>query len=227
MNNLYIITGTTRGLGKAILNFINKENNYDDIIMSINRKKIEDYKNNYNLQIDLSKIDLSKIDLFEKLLEKILLTNNPKKIVFINNAFTLGHLDKIDNLNSIDIQNAINTNLISSFILIKSFIKKTKKLNNLHILNISSGASKKPIDGWSIYCSTKSAMEMFIDNIKLEYTNYNCFNIDPGVMNTEMQTNIRAFKGGKDNDYFINLFKNNELQNTLIVAKKIFKEYLK
>lgn len=222
MKTLFVITGTTKGLGEAFFKLLYRDN----ILITINRNKINYDDHNVNITIDLSNIRLNDLQEFEKILSKKLV-ENIKEVIFINNAFTLGKLSKIDELQNQDIINAINTNFISSFLLIKSFINKTKTLTlNKKILNISSGAAHKSIDGWSLYCSTKSAMEMVINSISLEYPDFTCLNIDPGVMNTEMQANIRNFKDSANNEYFLKLYLNNELKDTLEVANKIIKKYI-
>lgn len=221
ISTLYIITGTTRGLGKSFYKLLYKNN----IIITINRNEINYNDHNKNICIDLSKINLNDLNKFEKTLSKNL-NKNIKKVIFINNAFTLGTLTKIDKLKNDDIHKSISVNLVSSILLIKSFINKLKESNiQKKILNISSGAANNPIDGWSIYCTTKSAMEMFVNNVNLEYPNFKCFNIDPGVMNTHMQSEIRNFKDGNSNRYFVDLYNKNELNDTIIVAKNIIKEY--
>lgn len=222
MKTLFVITGTTRGLGEAFFKLLYRDN----ILITINRNKINYDDHNVNITIDLSNITLNNLQEFEKILLKKLV-ENIKEVIFINNAFTLGKLSKIDELQNQDILNAINTNFVSSFLLIKSFINKTKTLTlNKKILNISSGAAHKSIDGWSLYCSTKSAMEMVMNSISLEYPDFTCLNIDPGVMNTEMQANIRNFKDSANNEYFLKLYLNNELKDTLEVANKIIKKYI-
>lgn len=222
METLFVITGTTRGLGNAFFKLLNKDN----ILITINRNQIHYGNHNVNIAIDLSNITLENLKKFEIVLSKKLV-KNIKEVIFINNAFTIGKLSKIGELQNQDVINTINTNFISSFLLIKSFINNTQTLRvKKKILNISSGAAHKSIDGWSLYCSTKSAMEMVINSINLEYSDFTCVNIDPGVMDTEMQANIRNFKDGANNEYFLNLYLNNELKDTLEIANKIIKEYI-
>lgn len=224
MKSIFIITGTTNGLGKSFLKLLKNEN----IIISINRKEIIYKENNlHNLFIDLSVISLEKISNFETLLSK-LLKKEIERIIFINNAFSMGTLGKIDTLNNSDVISNFNTNVVSSFLLIKSFIHLTKNLSiSKKILNISSGAAKHAIDGWSMYCLSKSSLEMLIESILVEYNDYICFNIDPGVMNTQMQLKIRDFKEGKNNQYFIDLFENEELKDTDVIALNILNENIK
>ncbi|MDB4290195.1 SDR family NAD(P)-dependent oxidoreductase, partial [Flavobacteriaceae bacterium] len=74
-------------------------------------------------------------------------------------------------------------------------IVKNNRSKRVRIINISSGAAKRPILGWSIYCSTKSANEMFFNTLKLQEENnknIEVHNLDPGVMDTDMQKNIRS-----------------------------------
>ena len=223
MSDLFIITGTTQGLGKSLFHSLEAKNT----ILSINRKDITyQQKNTYNLCLDLSVIDLAKINDFEIQLSKIL-TKDIKKVVFINNAFSMGTLAKIDTLDNNKIIDSFNINIVSSYLLIKSFISTTKHLKiDKRILNISSGAARKAIDGWSIYCMSKSSLEMFIESIKVEYNDYKCFNIDPGVMDTRMQSTIRDFTDGSDNEYFVELYQSDKLKEPIEIAKEIIKEYI-
>lgn len=222
--NLFVITGTTKGLGKSLYTILS--NNPDNLIITINRSDIKYSNSNFNLCIDLSKTTNEDLKNFKDILKEKL-SANVKKVVFINNAFTLGRLSKIGNLNNSDIIKSINTNVISSLLLIKEFINATKEITiDKTIINITSGASKTAIDGWSIYCLSKSAIEMFIKSIELEYSEYRCFNIEPGVMDTQMQSQIRDFKDGKSYDYFDTLFKNQQLKSTDDTARNIIEKYL-
>lgn len=224
MANLFIITGTTRGLGKSFYDILAGDEN--NLIMTINRKEIVYENKNKNFCFDLSKtVDTMKP--FEELLESYF-NNDLKKIVFMNNAFTFGELNKIDKLDVETIQNSVNTNLVSAALLLKTFIHKTKDLAvEKRIINISSGAAKRAIDGWSLYCMTKAAMEMFISSIAVEYDDYRSFNVDPGVMDTGMQESIRGYKEGVDYDYFMELFENDSLKDTDRVALDIIEKYIR
>lgn len=64
------------------------------------------------------------------------------------------------------------------------------------ILNISSGAAVKPFSGWSLYCASKAGVEMFVRALAVEQARedrpFVALNVDPGVMDTQMQSVIRA-----------------------------------
>ncbi|MBK9190231.1 MAG: SDR family NAD(P)-dependent oxidoreductase [Crocinitomicaceae bacterium] len=67
----------------------------------------------------------------------------------------------------------------------------------MHVINISSGAGKRPIDAWSAYCSSKAALDLFSETVKSEMKQrgvekFNIHSIAPGVVDTKMQNQIRA-----------------------------------
>ena len=93
--------------------------------------------------------------------------------------------------------------------------KKTK----LIIYNISSGASSKPIEGWSAYCSTKSATKMMLDVISLENSNVLVHHHDPGMVDTNMQKKIRSTNKYKMKN--VAFFREAKLTEPEDAAKKI------
>ncbi|MBK1657131.1 SDR family NAD(P)-dependent oxidoreductase [Paracraurococcus ruber] len=64
------------------------------------------------------------------------------------------------------------------------------------IVNVSSGAAYRPLEGWSAYCSGKAGLAMFTRAIALEAgaKGIRAFGFSPGTIDTEMQVKIRASK---------------------------------
>jgi NAD(P)-dependent dehydrogenase (short-subunit alcohol dehydrogenase family) len=62
------------------------------------------------------------------------------------------------------------------------------------IVNVSSGAAYRPLEGWSAYCSGKAGLWMFTRAIELETKGrgMRVFGFSPGTIDTEMQVKIRA-----------------------------------
>jgi NAD(P)-dependent dehydrogenase (short-subunit alcohol dehydrogenase family) len=62
------------------------------------------------------------------------------------------------------------------------------------IVNVSSGAAYRPLEGWSAYCSGKAGLAMFTRAIALETQGkgIRVFGFSPGTIDTEMQVKIRA-----------------------------------
>ena len=62
------------------------------------------------------------------------------------------------------------------------------------IVNVSSGAAFRPLEGWSAYCSGKAGLAMFTRAIALETSGkgIRVFGFAPGTIDTDMQAKIRA-----------------------------------
>ena len=71
-------------------------------------------------------------------------------------------------------------------------ISETKR----KVVNISSGAAVNPYCGWSLYCAAKAGVEAFTACVALEQLQAKypamIYAIRPGVIDTEMQQQIRA-----------------------------------
>jgi NAD(P)-dependent dehydrogenase (short-subunit alcohol dehydrogenase family) len=62
------------------------------------------------------------------------------------------------------------------------------------IVNVSSGAATRPLEGWSAYCSGKAGLHMLTRAIALETAErgIRVFGFQPGTTDTDMQVLIRA-----------------------------------
>jgi len=62
------------------------------------------------------------------------------------------------------------------------------------IVNVSSGAATRPLEGWSAYCSGKAGLHMLTRAIALETAGrgIRVFGFQPGTTDTDMQVLIRA-----------------------------------
>lgn len=62
------------------------------------------------------------------------------------------------------------------------------------LVNISSGAGHRPVEGWSAYCASKAALAMLTRALDLEYGPHGLrtYGFAPGTVLTDMQRTIRA-----------------------------------
>ncbi len=173
-NILFLITGTTRGLGKALKNVFRE---YD--VVSINRTKYEESDICIDLSLTNIEVDINDI------------IKNYEKVFFIANASTISPIKKIKELNNEDLHISINTNFINQAKIILQIIKSDKKYS---ILNITSGAAFTSNSDLSLYSSSKAAMHRFVEILKKEEENgSNALFIDKfdkGGMPKEMQENL-------------------------------------
>lgn len=217
--NYYFITGTSKGLGKAITDFLLKDEN--NFVFGYSRNNTISHKNYYHKLIDLGNLENVKKIQFPDL-------ENAEKIVLINNAGTVGQIEHVGQLSNDEIITCFNINLIAPSIITNNFIKAYQKnVAEKLIVNISSGAGKSTIDGWSIYCATKAGIDMFsqvvADETKIDHSSFTVLSLAPGIIDTEMQTKIRAaHKDGFSNlERFKEYKENGDLASSDETAQKI------
>ncbi|MDM5246501.1 SDR family NAD(P)-dependent oxidoreductase [Lysinibacillus sp. G4S2] len=191
---LFIITGVSSGLGEQIADklIIKKEK-----LVAIGRKFTKKQLDVSQLSPDLIHLlycDLSNEKEMNVLFDKFPSNyfNDVNEIVFINNAGVIGPINKIGKYGDSNfIKKHINVNYLSPLILINQLVRITPITKKIKIINISSGAATKAMEGWSLYCSSKAAIKMFLSVLEKESENIEVLNIDPGVMDTKMQQLIR------------------------------------
>jgi 3-oxoacyl-[acyl-carrier protein] reductase len=88
----------------------------------------------------------------------------------------------------------IEINLIGAYNPIRALLPRMIKAGGGTIVNVSSGAAIRPLDGWSAYCSSKAGLAMLTRAIMLENTanGIRVFGFQPGTTDTDMQVTIRA-----------------------------------
>lgn len=214
----YYITGTSRGIGKAITEeLLSRENNF---VYGISRNNAIEHNNYQHISLDLN--DLEKVQEFS-------FGDHPdaEKIVLINNAGILGQVTPVGNLYKEKIIDSYNINLISPSLLINQFINQYKDQSGERmIVNTSSGAARHTIPSWSTYCATKAGLEMFARVIEDEQQDVEnpvkVYSIAPGVVDTEMQDEVREVEpeNFRELDRFVKLKKEGLLVDPKDVAKK-------
>ncbi len=213
MQKVALITGTSSGIGKALAKLLLSENY---LVFGYSRTNQIENKN-----FTFTKIDLSNIEEVQKLrFPDIDLASD---LLLVNNAATIGSILPIHKKKNEEILREYNLNIISPTLLSRKFINNYT--NKRLLINISSGAANNPIPSWSTYCATKSGLDMLTKVIhKEKHENLKIFSIHPGVVNTNMQEEIRK----SDTNFFpikqqfIDYYNRNELFSVDFVALKIF-----
>jgi len=181
------------------------------------------HKNYLHTTIDLNDLEAVKSYSFPSI-------KNPSRLILVNNAGTVGNIQHLGDIGSSEIISTFNINLIAPAILTNVFISSYRsiKIEQL-ILNISSGAGRNPIDGWSIYCSSKSGLDMFSqvlqEEINIDMSTIKILSLAPGIIDTDMQTEIRnsTLEGFSNLERFIEYKKNGDLANPKNTAEKVLK----
>ncbi|RZK48483.1 MAG: SDR family NAD(P)-dependent oxidoreductase [Pedobacter sp.] len=231
--NLVFITGGSKGIGLALVNTYLKA---DYEVISFARTEIAPMQiiKNINLpNLKQIEVDLMDMSTMPKIIERVLSSEvmawtHRKRIVWINNAGTLGEMAALDDISISNIEETVRLNLTAPLILSKLFLQYTKDvLADKKIINISSGAATIPYHGWAVYGSTKAALDMLTKTLALEQSAHpfgaKLLGIYPGVVDTGMQSLIREQKESdfKSLNRFVELKETDQLYKPVDVALEI------
>jgi len=185
---LAIITGGSRGLGKALVQWYLQDG---WTVKEFSRSGQSE------LHIDCDFADATQAPAVMEETFAQLSQQSWSQVVLINNAGTLSPIGPIETTDELGWQQNLQINLIGTVTATGLFIKHFAKANTTAIVvNISSGAATKPYVGWSLYCAAKAGVEAFSACVALEQQQakhpVTVYAIRPGIIDTEMQRQVRA-----------------------------------
>ncbi|WP_052487595.1 SDR family NAD(P)-dependent oxidoreductase [Gordoniibacillus kamchatkensis] len=127
------------------------------------------------------------------------------RLRLINNAGVLEPIGPVHEAGTSALALNVAVNLTAPMALTAAFLRLTQPLAaDKRVLNISSGAARKPYFGWSSYCAAKAGLDHFTRCVKLEQDalpyGAKLASVAPGVIDTAMQASIRAADEGRFRD---------------------------
>lgn len=194
--DLFIVTGGSKGLGEQIcLEALNQGHQVINFSRSRPAIKAVNFK---SISVDLSK-GLVSVGKIQKALEKVNITGF-KRVHLINNAGLINPVGPLAEMVLKDINTHLQTNFVAPLLLSQICAEISREFKkNLTIFNIGSGASFRPIAGWSMYCASKAGLKMFTEATAMDLglaknKKIQIYHFSPGVLDTQMQQQIRGFK---------------------------------
>jgi benzil reductase ((S)-benzoin forming) len=188
MNTTVFVTGASKGIGYALANYYLERG---DHVVGISRTHTLDHPLYTAMCSDLSTEDALQSFVFPDV-------PSDHALILINNAGTLGEMNYSGHLDNKGILSAYRLNIAAPAILTNQFIDQFGASHPvLKILQLSSGAGINAYDGWSLYCSSKAALNMLTEVVRKELsiahrTHIHCLALAPGIIETGMQAQIRA-----------------------------------
>jgi benzil reductase ((S)-benzoin forming) len=191
--NLYIVTGTTQGLGAALAEQIAA--NPDNALIALARAPEAPVPGGVRLQVDLA--DTAALERAFDRIEDRLRGQRFAKAVLINNAGVIGPVGPLEKVDGAALERNLVVNLVAPMLLMRRFLAATEGAAPVvRIINISSGAARRPIFGWSAYCTAKAGLDMATRVVALEAETrgraVEAVSLAPGVIDTAMQGTVRG-----------------------------------
>jgi NAD(P)-dependent dehydrogenase (short-subunit alcohol dehydrogenase family) len=217
-----IVSGVSRGLGAAMFECLMKRS----VVPIGIARRVPDTLRAAAKQgrCKIMECDLSVPDEISKLDFGSHMADGATAIVFISNAGVVEPVAPVGRIDSKRLIDAFMVNVVAPAIIANNLAGLAASMGvPFKAINIGSGASSRPIPGWSAYCAGKAAAQMFFDCLAAEPSGATAETIDPGVIDTGMQEAIRR---APENDFpdraeFIRLKQDGVLQDPDVVARDI------
>lgn len=114
--------------------------------------------------------------------------------ILVNNAGVIEPIAEIATSDPKAWVNNITINLVGAYNVVRAVLPDMLTKGGGTIVNVSSGAAYRPLEGWGAYCSAKAGLAMLTRAIELETKGkgIRVFGFSPGTIDTDMQVKIRA-----------------------------------
>jgi len=197
---LVILTGASRGLGHAMAERLLAA---DRLLLTISRRpdpSLERPAKERGAALEQWSLDLAHDVGAAARLEAWLRRQDAARLraaTLINNAGLLGRVGPLQEADADSIAAALRVGLEAPALLAGAFLRATDGWNvPRKVLNISSGAGRRAIAGWSVYCAAKAGLDhlsrVMAEDEARRPNGAKVVSLAPGVIDTDMQGEIRS-----------------------------------
>jgi NAD(P)-dependent dehydrogenase (short-subunit alcohol dehydrogenase family) len=228
---LYIVTGASRGLGRAIVERLLAR---APTVLTISRRPdraLDAAAAAHGARLEQWALDLAH-DIGAAARLEAWLHAQPRDrfttATLINNAGLLGKVGPIDAADAEALAAVLRVGLEAPLLLTSAFLRATRAWTaQRRVLNVSSGAGRRPIAGWAAYCAAKAGLDHFARVAALDEQRLpnpaRIVSLAPGVIDTDMQGELRAAdpSGFPDIEQFKQLKSSGQLATPAAAAARV------
>ena len=193
MTKTYVITGSTSGIGKAVVESY-KDEDVKLIVIARNAEKAQALKE----VIDESKLeiviaDLENVDSLKEILKPII----GRELDGLIHCAGIGGLEGLRKTTYAKFLKIMNVNMFSFCEILRLCTLKKAPTKQFRCVAISSISSIKGFPNNQMYCASKAAMDGFIRavSIELQEKNVEINSIQPNWVDTPMVEDMKAYHG--------------------------------
>jgi len=200
---LLVLTGASRGLGRAMAERLLAA---DRLLLTISRQpdpSLQAQASARGAPLEQWALDLAHGAGAAARLEAWLRKHDAARFsaaTLINNAGLLGRVGPLQDADAETTANALRVGLEAPALLAAAFLRATDGWRvPRKVLNISSGAGRRAIAGWSVYCTAKAGLDqlsrVMAEDESRRPNGAKIVSLAPGVIDTDMQSQLRAADG--------------------------------
>jgi len=182
--HLYIVTGSSRGLGAALAEQLAAAGH---TVVGIARKS------NPALKAEQWALDLADpLPAAERLQAWLREHTGWESATLVNNAALLSAPGPLAASGLAELSAALRVGLEAPTLLSRVFLAETSGVARRRILNISSGLGRRAMAGSASYCAVKAGLDHLSRALALEAPDVGVVSLAPGVIDTDMQVQLRG-----------------------------------
>lgn len=182
--HLYIVTGSSRGLGAALVGQLTQPGH---AVVGIARRL------NPALKAEQWTLDLADpLPAAERLQAWLRANGGWDSATLINNAALLSAPGPLAESDLAQLSAALRVGLEAPALLSRVFLAETVGVPTRRLLNISSGLGRRAMAGAAPYCAVKAGLDHLSRALALEAPDVGVVSLAPGVIDTDMQIQLRG-----------------------------------
>ncbi len=197
-DRICLVTGTSSGIGLAVAEELLRRG-WD--VAGVARRPAPLHHARYrHLRLDLA--DTARLEAeFEGAFGDALALDGRTRVGLVNGAAMLEPVGPTSSAPAAGLARAFAVNAVAPIWLLGFFLRRVRGAK-LRVVDVSSGAARRPYAGWSAYCATKAALRMAGEVVGEEARAYapgsalpvdvSLVSYEPGVVDTEMQQAVRG-----------------------------------
>ena len=203
-----VVTGHSQGLGAAIAAELLSRNVH---VLGLARRGNADLSKRFGGLLSEVRLDLADSAKLVEWLQSDALgrfLGGFPLAVLVNNAGMLQPIGPLETQDVTLVSRAVAVNVAAALMMSAAFVTASGNASDRRILHISSGAARNAYAGWSVYCATKAALDHHARAVALDRTpGLRISSVAPGVIDTEMQAEVRASTDEKfpDRERFVTM----------------------
>lgn len=183
-----ILTGASRGIGLAIAHYLLKRS-HNLVLVARSEQPLRELENQYKNQVAILVGDLADFSLGDKATALAQEKFNALDGLIVNHG-VLDPVQRVANSSADAWRSAFDVNFFSAVALTQAALPALRKGKGT-ILFTSSGAASNAYQTWGAYGASKAAINHLAMTLGNEEKDVTTISVRPGVVDTEMQRDIR------------------------------------
>ncbi|GAB7364593.1 hypothetical protein MBLNU230_g5399t1 [Neophaeotheca triangularis] len=183
-----ILTGASRGIGLAIAHYLLKAN-HKVVVLARSEGPLKELETKYPGQVGVLSGDLADFSLGKKAVELAREKFDRVDGLIVNHG-VLDPVQRVAESSAEAWRKAFDVNFFSAVAMTEAALPALRKTKGA-IIFTSSGAASNAYAGWGAYGASKAAMNHLAMSLGNEEKDVTTVSVRPGVVDTEMQMDIR------------------------------------